>query len=149
MVNQLAASAKQIGTIVATINDIAEQTNMLALNASIEAAGAGKAGAGFAVVADEVKALARQTAQATESISEQIGEIQSNTDSLVKSSSEVSSSVKAVASITTDINTAVDKQTGVLASVSEDMSQAAYETDTITNNVGDVSAGIDEVTRNV
>ncbi|MEO5364668.1 MAG: methyl-accepting chemotaxis protein, partial [Magnetococcus sp. DMHC-8] len=76
---KLGVSAQEIGKVVAVISNIAEQTNILALNASIEAAGAGEAGKGFAVVANEVKELARQTSEATRMISEKIGQIQETT----------------------------------------------------------------------
>src|SRR3546814_19861251 len=76
-IQALAATAQQIGDVITLIQDIAEQTNLLALNATIEAARAGEAGKGFAVVASEVKSLASQTARATEEIRSQIEEIQS------------------------------------------------------------------------
>ena len=78
-VQGLAAAAQKIGEVVELINDIAAQTNLLALNATIEAARAGEAGKGFAVVASEVKALASQTAKATEEIGAQIAAIQAET----------------------------------------------------------------------
>ena len=75
---ELAASAQKIGEVVRLISDIAGQTNLLALNATIEAARAGEAGKGFAVVASEVKALAAQTAKATEEIGRQIADMQAS-----------------------------------------------------------------------
>jgi methyl-accepting chemotaxis protein len=82
-VESLSEAAQRIGDVVKLISDIAEQTNLLALNATIEAARAGEAGKGFAVVASEVKTLASQTAKATEDISEQIGSIQNATGETV------------------------------------------------------------------
>ena len=84
LVFRLAESAERIGDVVAMIRSIAQQTNLLALNATIEAARAGDAGRGFAVVATEVKALATQTAQATEEIRGQISEVQSSTNNAVE-----------------------------------------------------------------
>ena len=82
-ITRLSHGADQIGNVVKVIRDIADQTNLLALNATIEAARAGEAGRGFAVVASEVKALATQTARATEEISVQIGDIQGSTTEVV------------------------------------------------------------------
>ena len=85
---QLSQAASRIGDVVKLITAIAEQTNLLALNATIEAARAGEAGRGFAVVAQEVKALASQTAKATEEIASQIASMQTATPELVAASAE-------------------------------------------------------------
>ena len=106
----LAVSASKIGEVVSLIQDIAEQTNLLALNATIEAARAGEAGKGFAVVASEVKELATQTAKATEAISEQIAGIQSKTDSSVEAIRSISNTMAKVSSSTEAIAAAVEEQ---------------------------------------
>src|SRR3546814_15338718 len=96
-IQALAATAQQIGDVITLIQDIAEQTNLLALNATIEAARAGEAGKGFAVVASEVKSLASQTARAAEEIRSQIEEIQSASREAVETIKAIPGGVQSVA----------------------------------------------------
>ena len=132
---QLGRAAQSVGKVTETITDISEQTNLLALNATIEAARAGEAGKGFAVVANEIKDLARQTADATKQIKEQIDEIQYSTRSSVDE-------IKQVTEIINDVNDVV----GNIASAIEEQSIATKE---ISGNVAQASQGIQEVTQNV
>ncbi len=110
-VNHLGKSADQIGKVVELIKGIASQTNLLALNATIEAASAGDAGKGFAVVANEVKELAKQSAQATEDIRQQIDEIQNNSDSAISAINEITEIIKEMNTNKQTIANAQEQQT--------------------------------------
>ncbi len=109
-VANLSETAEKIGEVVGLISDIAEQTNLLALNATIESARAGEAGKGFAVVASEVKALASQTAKATQDISERISEIQGISEQAVTAISGIRETINEVSTIATSVSSAVEEQ---------------------------------------
>ncbi len=134
-VAKLGQSSAEIGQIVKVITGIAQQTNLLALNATIEAARAGEAGKGFAVVANEVKELAKETAKATEDISQKIEAIQSDT----------ARSVDAIAGILTIINQIAEYQDTIASAVEE---QAAT-TSEMARSVNDASRGSTEITANM
>ena len=134
-IGALASAAKHIDEVVGFIRTIAGQTNLLALNATIEAARAGEAGRGFAVVASEVKALAIQTAKATEEISAQIAEVQSATRQAVDN-------VGAIAAIMDDID-------GFTASIAEAVTQQNVATNEISQNIGQAAAGTAMVARSI
>jgi len=109
-IDALAKAANDIGEIVGVITSIAEQTNLLALNATIEAARAGEAGRGFAVVASEVKTLATQTGRSTEQIGAKIGEIQATTRQAVASLGSVAEAIEQLSTLTNSIAAAMEQQ---------------------------------------
>ena len=142
-VESLSEAAQKIGNVVGLISDIAEQTNLLALNATIEAARAGEAGKGFAVVASEVKSLASQTAKATEEIGTQIKEIQCSTDEAVEAIRGIGDTMEEVNRTTSAIAVAVEQQGSATSEISRNVSDAANGTGQVADNVGHVeqSAG--------
>ncbi|MDH3579941.1 MAG: methyl-accepting chemotaxis protein [Hyphomicrobiales bacterium] len=140
----LADAAQKIGEVLSLIQDIAEQTNLLALNATIEAARAGEAGKGFAVVASEVKELATQTAKATEAISEQITGIQTETNSSVEAIRGIAQTMDEVSAATEAIAAAVEEQGTSTAEISNNVQQAAAGSNEVAENITGVSQAADE-----
>src|SRR5690606_39234231 len=110
-VERLGDSSLEIGAVIKVITAIAEQTNLLALNATIEAARAGEAGKGFAVVASEVKELAQETARATEDIARKVEAIQTDTTGAVSAIDEISQIVASINDFQLTIASAVEEQT--------------------------------------
>lgn len=127
----LASASNKIGKVVSMIKNIADQTNMLALNATIEAAGAGEAGKGFAVVAGEVKELAKQSADATNEISDQIEEIQSTTDAAVKVIDEISKVISEIVGINTMIASSVEEQNATASEISRSVARTASNVNSV------------------
>ena len=117
-IKRLGESSQEIGSIVELINDISEQTNILALNAAIQAASAGEAGRGFAVVADEVQRLAERSSSATKRIESLVQTIQADTNEAVSSMEQTTSEVVAGARLAEDAGTAL----GEIEKVSADLS---------------------------
>ncbi|RYI36276.1 MAG: methyl-accepting chemotaxis protein [Acetobacteraceae bacterium] len=137
-VQGLALAAQKIGDVVRLIGDIAGQTNLLALNATIEAARAGEAGKGFAVVASEVKALAGQTAKATEEISTQIGAIQSATGNAVTALRSIGGTIERINEVTTAIAAAVEQQGSATQEIARSATQVAEGTSAVALRIQDV-----------
>ncbi|MGX9965211.1 methyl-accepting chemotaxis protein [Roseomonas sp. F4] len=128
LVGSLADTAQKIGDVLGLISTIAGQTNLLALNATIEAARAGESGKGFAVVASEVKALAAETAKATEEIGAQIGQIQGATGHVVEAFRSVSAVIEEVNQIAAAIAAAVEEQGAATQEIARSIQAAASAT---------------------
>ncbi len=143
-INELSQSAARIGDVVKLITAVAEQTNLLALNATIEAARAGDAGRGFAVVASEVKALAAQTAKATDEIQTQIAGMQTATGEAVSSIKEIGETIRRISEISSAIAAAVEEQGAATQEISRNVQQAAHGTSEVAANITDVNRGAGE-----
>ena len=143
-VSKLSTSAQTIGEVISMISAIAEQTNLLALNATIEAARAGEAGKGFAVVASEVKSLANQTAKATEEISAQITGMQGDTDAVVEAIDKIGGMIKELNSTSSSIAAAVEEQHSATQEIARNTLQAADGTREVSSNITAVSSAVQE-----
>lgn len=137
-VNELRDAASQIGNFIEIINGLAEQTNLLALNATIEAARAGEAGKGFAVVASEVKALAAQTNKSASEISERVSSIQGRTQDTVSAIDAIASSIDTLSEVTTAVSAAMEEQRASTSSFLGFVEQTREAT-------SDVAAGVEEI----
>ncbi|HVV41040.1 MAG TPA: methyl-accepting chemotaxis protein [Nitrobacter sp.] len=138
-VQLLSGAADKIGEVVQLIQNIAAQTNLLALNATIEAARAGEAGRGFAVVASEVKALATQTAKATEEISAQVTSMQSTTNDAVMAIGGISTTIEKMSEIALTISSAVEEQGAATREIARNIQAAAAGSSEISNHIGGVN----------
>jgi methyl-accepting chemotaxis protein len=137
--NTLGESSAEIGNVIKVITAIAEQTNLLALNATIEAARAGEAGKGFAVVASEVKDLAQETARATEDISRRVQTIQGDTDGAVTAIEKITAVIARISDFQTTIASAVEEQTATTGEMNRSVTQAATGTGDIAQNITGVA----------
>jgi methyl-accepting chemotaxis protein len=136
---KLGESSCDIGKVVKVITSIADQTNLLALNATIEAARAGEAGKGFAVVANEVKELAKETAKATEDISQKIETIQMDTRGAIQAIRQISDVINQINDISNTIASAVEEQTATTTEMGRNIAEAATGTNEIALNVSSVA----------
>lgn len=134
-VGELGKAASEIEMVIETITDISEQVNLLSLNATIEAARAGEAGKGFAVVANEIKALANQTAAASDEIKDKVTDIQSSTDATVKE-------IEAITRVNNEIN-------DIVQTTSRRIEEQSVATSDIAENVSQASVGISDVNESV
>ena len=143
IVQGLSGAAEKIGDVVKLITAIAGQTNLLALNATIEAARAGDAGKGFAVVASEVKALATQTAKATEEISRQVQEIRSTSTETVAAIQGIAKVVQRIDSIAAEAARAIEQQGAATQEIAQGIAAAAEGTTAVASAVASVTGGMD------
>ena len=138
-IRKLGDSSTEIGKVIKVITSIAQQTNLLALNATIEAARAGEAGKGFAVVANEVKELAKETAKATEDISQKIETIQADTRGAVQAIGEISNIIDQINDYQSSIASAVEQQTATTNEISRSVNEAASTSEEIAGNISKVA----------
>lgn len=156
IIRRLNGASRQIGKIVGVINDIADQTNMLALNAAIEAAGAGEAGKGFTIVANEVKELAKQTAEATQEIGDQIDSMQENmreaveaVDGITKITSEMTAFIKSLSNEVLKQSHRSDQIASESTLVAERVTEITTEIGRISEHAKSVTEGVAEASKGV
>jgi methyl-accepting chemotaxis protein len=147
IVSKLGESSAQIGKVIKVITSIAQKTDLLALNATVEAARAGEVGAGFAVVANEVKELAKQTAQATEEISQKIEAIQTDAKSAVEAIANISGVINKVNEISMSIATAVEEQSATTTEMSQNTVQAAHGAEDVAHNIAGVAQAAEDTAK--
>ncbi len=148
-VDKLGEAAQRIGRVTEAITEISDQTSLLALNATIEAARAGEAGKGFAIVANEIKELAKQTADATFEIREQIENIQLTTSHSVEEIGKITSTIRDINSLVVEVGEAVSKQNITTREIVANITQATLGIQEVTENVSQSSVVAQEVAQDI
>jgi methyl-accepting chemotaxis protein len=148
-INQLGVAAREIGKVTETITEISSQTNLLALNATIEAARAGSAGKGFAVVATEIKALAQQTASATEDIKGRIAGVQSATAGGISEIAKVSQVILEVSAIVASIAAAIEQQSSATKDIARNIAEASIGVTDANARVAETSQVSREIAKDI
>ena len=148
-IHRLGLAAREIGKVTETITEISAQTNLLALNATIEAARAGAAGKGFAVVANEIKALAHQTASATDDIRARVAAVQTSTEKGIADVESVSHVIDDVSSLVTSIASAIEQQATVTRDIASNISQASSGVHDVSQRVAQSSQATGEIASDI
>jgi methyl-accepting chemotaxis protein len=148
-INELGAAAREIGKVTETITEISSQTNLLALNATIEAARAGSAGKGFAVVATEIKALAQQTAAATEDIKRRIAGVQAATAGGITEIGKVSQVISEVSAIVAGTAAAIEQQSAAIKDIARNIADASMGVTEANTRVSESSQVSREIARDI
>lgn len=149
VMSELDLSTNQITQVLGSINAIADRINLLAINASIEAASAGEAGRGFAVVANEVKELASQTAQAIETINQQTKQIEGSATSAVEANRKIVEVIEELAGISQTIACAVEEQSATTAEIARSIAGASQDTQTLATGIQEISEGTSQISQNI
>ena len=148
-IQQLGQAAREIGKVTETISEISSQTNLLALNATIEAARAGAAGKGFAVVANEIKALAQQTAAATEDIKGRVASVQSSTAGGIAEIAKISTVIHEVSDIVSSIAAAIEQQAMATKEISRNIAEASTGVGDANLRVAESSVATQEIAKEI
>lgn len=146
---ELGKAGQAIGKVTEAINEISEQTNLLALNATIEAARAGDAGKGFAVVANEIKELAKQTAAATQSIKQQIWDMQETTATTVQEIKQITEIINSINEVVTGISSAVNEQSSATQEIASNIAQASEGMGEVNENVSQSSTVASSIAKDI
>ena len=148
-IRRLAETSASMSGIIALIRDIAGQINLLSLNATIESARAGEAGKGFAVVAGEVKNLARQAANATNQIAQEVEQLQAVSNQVVDALGGISQSIETVREYVSSTTVAIEQQSSVTEELSSRMQTTALSISAINDNMGEISSTVRQVAQAV